>query len=822
MKKLLSFKRLLTTISIIAATAMQAQQPETGAVIVNTTPSPCGVSFDIDMASNGAFVPVWNMLIPGTPVNNISEYVQYIMQRPYNASNVAITATDNYVYNGALSFSGDQYGTVAVKSNGDFLVVYSENIQGSDYLSAGEKIYLQQYHANGTVSGTRIYVDNGETPFISIAPDGTFDIAYTKSMLGYGCTWSNGCTWVMVARYNSSAVSLGASVFAMNKSSLLVYPLVDNGSICLRALNNNAFDVGSGSIISRFNSAGTQVYGDLKMSCYDGPNTYSPSNKNFVVKPNGDIVAVQNNSANNGCSLRRWAYNGNTPLPATDEYLTASNSTTIQQVEPSIGINGNGDYVVIYPKVDGSGNNLGLYAQQYCVNDTKVGPEYPINIGTSYSTINTGYVSIAVSNCDFIVMWEDFSQGLSAAKALYRKFKLYPATIPTSYTTVCSGQSVPFTNSVCSTTTGNTYSWAPVTGLNNHSILNPIASPSSTTIYTLTVTSSVCTFTTPVTVNINPSPVPHIGSDGPICLGSSATLCTDILPSSLYTVDWYVKGHTNSQCLTVSPTVNTTYNVLVTNTSTGCTGMASQLVTVQNINPVFTLNASMTTGNPYYTLQVTNATYVSPSTDPSFGYYWGVEEIAVGSSTPFTAIAGSEVDNSNCWWTEPNAINFPGYQGGNYTYQTNSALPCSANFGAGAYIGTFTPGHEYLITYGTWSSVCPWKATAQTAYHCAGCRFENETVSSDVTYEKAIGLQSKTKEPVVQIYPNPSNGSFMVETIETNPQILQVFDLAGRMVVNQTLNGKAVINATALMDGVYNVKITDNNSVVNKRIVITR
>jgi hypothetical protein len=66
-----------------------------------------------------------------------------------------------------------------------------------------------------------------------------------------------------------------------------------------------------------------------------------------------------------------------------------------------------------------------------------------------------------------------------------------------------------------------TYSWTPTTGLNNPTIANPIASPTSTTIYTVLVTdNNGCTDTDSMTVTVQtlPPPCPDVyGLGGPGC-----------------------------------------------------------------------------------------------------------------------------------------------------------------------------------------------------------------------------------------------------------------------------------------------------------------
>jgi hypothetical protein len=51
---------------------------------------------------------------------------------------------------------------------------------------------------------------------------------------------------------------------------------------------------------------------------------------------------------------------------------------------------------------------------------------------------------------------------------------------------------------------------------------------------------------------------------------------------------------------------------------------------------------------------------------------------------------------------------------------------------------------------------------------------------------------------------------------------MQVYDINGKTVLTQTINGKTTIDATSLNKGVYNISLQSNEGVVNKRLVIVR
>jgi hypothetical protein len=74
----------------------------------------------------------------------------------------------------------------------------------------------------------------------------------------------------------------------------------------------------------------------------------------------------------------------------------------------------------------------------------------------------------------------------------------------------------------------------------------------------------------------------------------------------------------------------------------------------------------------------------------------------------------------------------------------------------------------------------------------------------------------------VSIYPNPNNGSFVIEPNSTTKQTMQVYDVSGKLVLSQTINGKTSIDASGLNEGVYNISLQSNEGVVNKRLVIVK
>ena len=72
----------------------------------------------------------------------------------------------------------------------------------------------------------------------------------------------------------------------------------------------------------------------------------------------------------------------------------------------------------------------------------------------------------------------------------------------------------------------------------------------------------------------------------------------------------------------------------------------------------------------------------------------------------------------------------------------------------------------------------------------------------------------------VAVYPNPSNGTFTIET-QSNVHCI-LYNVNGSEVLNKTINGKVTIDASNLSEGVYNLSTISTEGVVNKRVVIVK
>ncbi len=145
---------------------------------------------------------------------------------------------------------------------------------------------------------------------------------------------------------------------------------------------------------------------------------------------------------------------------------------------------------------------------------------------------------------------------------------------------LCPGFDIPLQGSG-----GGTPLWSPAGSLNDATSLTPLASPTSTTTYTLTITDgNGCSATDQVTVQVSADPPADAGPDVSICQGEQVTIGgspTNIPGTSVLWSPAAGLSDPTASNPVVTATATTAY--IVTVTSDTCTSQDIMLVTLQGV-----------------------------------------------------------------------------------------------------------------------------------------------------------------------------------------------------------------------------------------------
>jgi gliding motility-associated-like protein len=173
------------------------------------------------------------------------------------------------------------------------------------------------------------------------------------------------------------------------------------------------------------------------------------------------------------------------------------------------------------------------------------------------------------------------------------------------------------------TVTATSISWTPVTGLSNTTIMNPVASPTVTTMYYITATTGICSKRDSVKVIVNPAPRPDAGADASICFGGTTQLTAGDATEYSWRPSTYLNNNTLQRPDVVRPTAPITYYLKIKDFN-GCESLREDTVNVY-VTPAVKMFAGNDTivamGQPVqlHGVQVGANTVTTFSWSPSYG-----------------------------------------------------------------------------------------------------------------------------------------------------------------------------------------------------------
>ena len=215
----------------------------------------------------------------------------------------------------------------------------------------------------------------------------------------------------------------------------------------------------------------------------------------------------------------------------------------------------------------------------FCLGDTA---QISASGGTVYSwlpNIEISDVSIASpqvypSVTRFYYVDIEDANGCSTLDSILVTIQPLPVADAGQDQTICLGEEAQL-----SASGGTNYSWIPATGLNNPNIFNPLANPTATTDYEVTVSDNLgCSTVNTVTVTVNPLPIVNAGADQTLCLGQIVQLnATGALTYQWSPSTWL--SNPNVFNPTSSPLLPTVYSVQGMDAN-GCSNIDDVLVDV--------------------------------------------------------------------------------------------------------------------------------------------------------------------------------------------------------------------------------------------------
>lgn len=365
-------------------------------------------------------------------------------------------------------------------------------------------------------------------------------------------------------------------------------------------------------------------------------------------------------------------------------------------------------------------------------------------------------------------------------------------------TTNCPNSSTISVNQV----SGAVYQWYNGSTLIPSATSNTFA-PSTNGNYNVSISNGTNCVTSSLsqTINVLPSPTLNVTSGAlSICAGGSTTL--NVTGASTYT--WNTGANTNS--ISVTPSVNTTYTVTGSNTL-GCVSSAVSVVTVNAI-PTITVNSgSICSGNSFT---------ITPGGASTYTYSGGSSVVSPTATSAYT-ITGS---TSGCIGTPVvsnvtvNALPTISAVSSNTDYIcAGNSTTLSAN-GASSYSWNTGANTSAIVVSPTLTT--SYTVTGTNAFNCSA----NTVISQSVSPCTDIQVSNLNKPSYFMVYPNPTKGEFNINTSSALLE-LRIYNSLGMKVYEQIIkSNNSIISIQGMSPGVYFIEGTVDSKKEIKPLII--
>ncbi|MCX6246314.1 MAG: T9SS type A sorting domain-containing protein [Bacteroidetes bacterium] len=418
---------------------------------------------------------------------------------------------------------------------------------------------------------------------------------------------------------------------------------------------------------------------------------------------------------------------------------------------------------------------------------------------------------------------------------------------------ICAGASSQLQATTLSGTGPYSYSWTPVTGLNNPTIANPIASPTVNTWYRVHVTDAAShSASDSVLVSIVPVPNPPASINGP------AFICTDSVAG--YSVQPVSGASSYSWTVPAGAQILSGQNTTAIIVQWGNTGGSVSVIAGNqcgNSNP--SVLAVTVSGPPLQPAgikgpaQVCSSANVIYSVDPvpeAASYFWTVPADA-------TILSGQNTDSISVGWganagdvsiaalnscgESPSRIRsialetVPGSPGtitGNDTVCSNhESYPYSIAVIPGATSYKWVTPQGTTITSGSGTnsiviSINPSAVSGPVSVQGSNTCGLGITGSKNITVRICTGISENNMETGISIYPNPAEDLLNIDIRGGEKQIeLHLLDVRGQIVYREPMENipaghEYKIDVSLYSRGIYFIEMISSKQVLIKKIIL--
>lgn len=338
-----------------------------GEFAVNTSTAGMQTFPDVALDANDNFVITWqSAAVNGVGVNGIFAQ-RFDSQGNKLGSEFQVNGYSSQGPNGSsgsIYDVGQAHPRVGMDVDGHFVVTWAS--YGQDGSDSG--IYARRFEIDGTPLSSEFLVNtttvsSQNLPNISMNASGEFVITWQ----GAG---HNGQTSDVFAQpFNSAGVAQGSEILVNTTIGYQITPSValdarGNFVIAWQDLSNDQGGYGGTILAQQFDSTGAPIGSEFQVNSATADLQRAPA---VAIDPDGDYVIIWNNllevGGGSGVYGQRYSSTG---VPQQSVFHV-NTSRAIEQANPQIAMDSDGDFVVAWETdSDGSGNaGVGIFAQRF-------------------------------------------------------------------------------------------------------------------------------------------------------------------------------------------------------------------------------------------------------------------------------------------------------------------------------------------------------------------------------------------------------------------------------------------------------------------------
>jgi len=360
----------------------------------------------IAMADDGKYIISWESMYQDGDMTGI--YAQrYNADGSKNGSEFKVST-----YN----INEQRNSSIAMADDGKFVITWFSRYQDGDEYGVYAQLYNADGSKNGSEFRVNTYTTNMQWyQSVAMANDGKFIITW-QSVGQDGDRAINYQTNIYAQKYNADG-SKNGSEFRVNTyttggqyspSMAMDY----NGQFVITWYGEGSGDTMSDDIYAqRYNADGSKNGSQFLVNTY---TTDSQQNAKIAMSDDGKFVISWSAYGQDGDSVANWegniyAQKYNADGSKNGSEFRVNTYITNNQDYSSLAIANDGKFVISWQSQGQDGNNWGVYSQKYNADGSKNGSEFRVN---NYTTGNQQNPSIAMDgNGNFINTWDGSGNG---------------------------------------------------------------------------------------------------------------------------------------------------------------------------------------------------------------------------------------------------------------------------------------------------------------------------------------------------------------------------------------------------------------------------